>query len=101
MRYVIRNENGEIEAVYAEPQEFTEEALDPGDPELLSFVVGDEAQLQRLLAQTDQDLLRVLEDLINILVEKQVILPTDFPEAARNKLMRRRSLREHLTSPLL
>ncbi len=101
MRYVIRNEAGEIEAVYAEAQDFTEEALDPGDPELLSFVVGDETQLQRLLAQTDQDMLRVVEDLINILVEKEVLLLGDFPEAARKKLARRKSLRKHLTTPLL
>jgi hypothetical protein len=48
------------------------------------------------LASSDQALIRVLEDLIETLVAKNVIHFTDLPEAAQTKLLERRSLRRSL-----
>lgn len=39
-----------------------------------------------LLRHSDLDLVRVLEDVVNVLVERGVIRYTDLPEAARRKL---------------
>lgn len=48
------------------------------------------------LASSDQALIRVLEDLIETLVSRNVIHFTDLPEAAQTKLLERRSLRRSL-----
>lgn len=103
MRYVFRDDAGEIAAVYSEPQDFANEEVSPEDPELLTFVFGQkpEAVLRGFLAATDSDLLRVLEDLINVLIDRNLILLTDFPEAARQKLLNRKAIRERLQTALL
>lgn len=46
------------------------------------------------LAQTDLALARVLEDLIDVLIDRQVLRFTDLPQAAQDKLVQRRSLRD-------
>lgn len=98
MPYVYRDENGLVQAVYAEPVEGCEEvaADDPGLAEFLqrsmpNFVVMDEWM------QSDLALARVLEDLIHVLMEKKVILFTDFPEGAQQKLRERQGLRNQVT----
>lgn len=48
------------------------------------------------ISGTDKPLVRVIEDLIDLLVDREVILFTDLPGAAQNKLMNRRRLRENL-----
>lgn len=53
------------------------------------------AALDRL-ASSDQALIRVLEDLVETLVSRNVIHFTDLPEAAQTKLLERRSLRRSL-----
>lgn len=100
LRHVYRNDDGEIEAVYSEPQAFTDEAVPIDDPELVQFLLGGqgEATLRAHLAASDADLLRVIEDLINVLIDKNLILMSDFPEAARQKLLRRAAIRKKLQS---
>lgn len=46
------------------------------------------------LVQSDLALARVLEDLIDVLIERQVLRFTDLPQAAQDKLVQRRSLRD-------
>jgi hypothetical protein len=45
------------------------------------------------LAETDQALIRVVEDLIDTLISKDLLRFTDLPEAAMTKLLERRALR--------
>lgn len=45
------------------------------------------------LAESDQALIRVVEDLIDTLIRKDLLHFTDLPEAAQAKLLERRSLR--------
>jgi hypothetical protein len=47
-------------------------------------------------AETDQSLIRVIEDLIETLVEKKVIALSDLPEPARQKIQDRRALRDSI-----
>lgn len=49
-----------------------------------------------LLRHSDLDLVRVLEDVVNVLVERGVIRYTDLPEAARRKLDERAVARAEL-----
>ena len=48
------------------------------------------------LSETDTSLVRVLEDLIDVLITRGVIQFTDLPEAAQAKLMERRQTRASL-----
>ena len=97
MRHVLRDENGEILAVYADPQPGTE-PLPIDDPELLAFASGADSEqaMRAYLANSDDELLRIVEDLITVLIDQNVILLTDFPSGAQRKLLRRQSIREKL-----
>ena len=48
------------------------------------------------LKQSDQEMIRVLEDLIGLLMTKGVIRITDLPQAAQSKLLSRNQAREAL-----
>lgn len=50
------------------------------------------------LADSDQGMVRVLEDLIETLIAKNLIRFTDLPEAAQAKLLERRSLRRSVNA---
>ena len=99
MPFVHRDHDGTIQAVYEDHVEGTEE-VDPNDPALAAFVqrnlpqAGNVAIDEWLLS--DLALARVLEDLIGILMDKKVIMFTDFPEGAQQKLRERQGLRNQL-----
>lgn len=94
MPYVKRDEQGRIIAVNLEPGEGLVE-LQATSPELIEFMrqVGLE---QGTLQESDMRLVRVLEDLIDLLIDRDVIRFTDLPLPAQEKLMERRSLRQTL-----
>lgn len=94
MPYVKRDEQGRIATVRLEPDDGLEE-LPPGSLELLEFMhkMGLE---QDSLQQSDMRLVRVLEDLIDLLIDRDVIRFTDLPLPAQEKLMERRSMRQSL-----
>lgn len=98
MPYVQRNDRGEVLAVSQVPGEGLEPI--PADaPELAAFLnsVGGEAQL---LSATDQDFIRVLEDVVELLVAKGVILFTELPDSAQDKMLHRQKLRSSLSGKL-
>jgi len=98
MIFVKRDPSGAILAVSREP--FTTEAGSAGgwepaqgdEPEVVAFshAVVSEANP---LGTSDLALVRVLEDLIELLVDRSVIRFTDLPAAAQAKLNERRSTR--------
>ncbi|WP_439101905.1 hypothetical protein [Congregibacter sp.] len=91
MPYVQRDSDKNISAVSLEPQSgFDEHVLD-GDPELSVFMEGVTAS--NALARTDMEFVRVLEDLLDVLIAKNVLLFTELPEAAQAKVLKRQSLR--------
>ncbi len=98
MPYVIRDGDGQIVAVHAIRSEQAQERLQADDAELREFVAatGDSTNLQNVLIASDLELVRVLEDLIAVLIDKRIIMLTDLPEAARRKLARRYELRSQL-----
>ena len=50
------------------------------------------------LDETDVEMLRVIEDLIMVMLERKLILMVDLPEAVREKMVKRRLWR-HRASP--
>lgn len=91
--YVKRNDQGEIIALSKVPDNNFSEQLPDNTPELVQFIQGGKPAEQLALEQTDQTMARVLEDVVNLLVEQGVIRFTDLPGAAQNKLLTRRELR--------
>ena len=77
------------------------EQLIEQDPEMIAFVTGGASTdtLRQNLLELDADLLRILEDLINVLVDNNVILLTDFPDAVQRKLMNLQKVRDKLRGP--
>ncbi len=96
MAYIQRDSAGKITAIFESPQFEGQEQLALDAPELIEYLAKDNAKV--ILAASDADLVRVLEDLINTLIDKQVIMFTDLPLAAREKLVSRERIRGHLTN---
>ena len=96
MPYVKRDEQGRITALNLEPGDGTVE-MPAGTPELCEFMRKTGVEMGTL-QQSDMRLVRVLEDLIDLLITRDVIRFTDLPLPAQEKLMERRSMRQSLGS---
>ena len=100
MVYIERNDEGNIIAVSETAQSPLDEELPLHSAELVAYIAGssksDEAKVA--LSTSDAELIRVLEDLVNTLIDKKVILFTDLPFSAREKLSSREKIRGHLNS---
>lgn len=86
MLYADRNQQGEITAIRNSPEHSGEEPVN--DDELISFIAksGDIASYQTALTLLDTRIVRVLDDLIDVLIQKNVIRFTDLPEEAQKKI---------------
>ena len=99
MPYVVRDASGRIVKLLAEKPPEASEELRPGDPDLLEFLAHarSSAGLQNALAASDLDMIRVLEDVVAVLIDKHIIVLTDLPPQAQQKLARRYELRSKLS----
>jgi hypothetical protein len=99
MPFVVRDSAGNIAGVYNQPVQGGEEIV-ADDDGLLAFIRAT-APLAETgendWVQSDMALARVMEDLIDVLIEKNVINFTDFPEGAQKKLLSRRGMRKELS----
>mgnify|MGYP007027636115 CR=1 FL=1 len=98
MPYVNRDENGKIIALVTEPSQGAAEKLSASDPEILAFLQESEADFptREFLTSSDLELVRALEDVINLLVDKNIINFTELPDAVQHKLLNRQFAREKL-----
>lgn len=98
MPYVMRNAEGHIIAVLSEEAEGSE-LVASNDPGLGKFLSQDspEQRAQKELMESDLGLIRVIEDLINVLIERGAIMFTDFPEPVQRKLLARSGLRKEFS----
>lgn len=96
MPYVKRDTQGRIISLHKSPQEAAE-LLPDQHPEVQQFL-GDPgaADTRQALARSDQELARVTEDLIHLLINKNLILFTDLPAPVQDKLLTREKLRSQL-----
>ena len=93
--FVKRDPDGSVVAVSRWQLTTEWEEISDQAAELTAFG-GTIAAGQKGLASTDLGLVRVLEDTIDLLIERGVLRFTDFPEAAQAKLLERRSMRASL-----
>jgi len=100
-----RNAQGQIEALTRQPMT-GQEAQEGGWVVVAQTDAEVEAFMQEVssrtnpLSQTDAGVVRVLEDLIDVLINRGLIQFTDLPEAAQSKLLERRQTRAILTNRL-
>lgn len=92
--YIKRDHLGHICACSKTPVSDMAEQVNDDAPELQEFLHSIKSPQQTSLEQSDQAMARVLEDVINLLVDKGTIRFTDLPDAAQQKLLNRRELRD-------
>ncbi|MGE5470669.1 MAG: hypothetical protein ACM3X0_07740 [Bacteroidota bacterium] len=92
MLYVARDSAGRIRELHPMAIGDATEELTADNPEVLQFIHDRwrESQLNEL----DRDFVRVIEDTIELLIAKDVILFTDLPPKVQEKLLRRKEVRE-------
>lgn len=103
MLFVERNDKGEVIAVRRRaPGETGGEKLSLLNVEILGFLSQVDSEintLAELLSLTDESIIRVLEDLIDLLIKKNIILLTELPEQAQVKIRERKQARKMIDSP--
>lgn len=99
MPFVKRNEAGEVIALSQQPERGLEEELPVDDPDLIAFL-GIFGSPSGSFEVADQAFIRVLEDLIGLLIDKGVIMLTDLPVLAQEKVLQRKQLRSKLMNGL-
>lgn len=99
MFYIERNDKGQIIALRSDPNTQATEQKNSLDPEILAFLDTatdkDDESWQSVLAMSDLGFIRLLEDLADLLIKKNVILFTELPEKAQEKILSRKRIREH------
>lgn len=99
MPYIKRGTQGEIVAVSQESGDGFMAASEADEGQVNDFLMQLHAE-QQGLGETDIGFIRVLEDVIDLLISKNIIRFTDLPEEARQKMQQRQHLRESLTPRL-
>lgn len=92
MVFVQRNAEGEVTAVANEAQPGFDEELPPTHPDVVGYF--DRLGTTLEIGTTDKDFVRVLEDVVDLLMSKNIIRFTDLPDEAQGKILRRQALRE-------
>lgn len=99
MFYVQRDARGNLLEVQAAPYEGYTEELPADHAEIQAWFSDDQVQNSlKQLKQSDLDMIRVLEDLIEVLTTKGVISLGDLPAGAQAKLSQRKKTRSALGS---
>lgn len=99
MIFIHRNESNKINDLKFSPTNGYEEAS-LFDKDVKQFLedVNNETLVKETLLNLDLELVRVIEDLVDLFIEKGLILFTDLPIPVQNKLLFKRNIRNHLTN---
>ena len=98
MPYVRRNAQGEVVSLHRHAEAGTLEFLAEDHADVRAFIGGTPSSAgSEGFARLDADFVRVLEDVIDTLVAKNLINITDLPPEAQAKLFSRKSFRERRT----
>ena len=98
MLYIERDSEGNIIALHNKVEPGVTEQKSIMDEEILEFLdksVDTDPWVQ-LLSLSDIGIIRILEDLIDLLIRKNVILFTELPEEAQAKIRERKRVREKI-----
>lgn len=96
MPYITRSADGGIASLHRQAPSAAAEFLGSDAPEVIAFLGGGGGDMDDF-DRLDADFVRVIEDVIDALIVKNVINITDLPELAQAKLFARKSFRERAT----
>ncbi len=100
MPYVIRNKNGQIISFHQKTKSPKAELMGPENyQEIIEFLKETNSmdELHQVLSSSDLDIVRVLEDVIDLLCKNHVIAFTDLPDSAQKKLTNRKNIRAEMS----
>ena len=103
MLYVERDNDGNIIAIHKKPETGTDEQKSIMDEEILEFLNKnfDTDPWMQLLSLSDVGTIRILEDLIDLLIRKNIILFTELPAEAQTKINERKQIRKKIDTDQL
>lgn len=94
MFYVQRDASGHLQRVEVAPFEGMSETLTAEAHEIQAWFANQDVESSLLqLKQSDLDMIRVLDDLVQVLMDKGLLRITDLPPAAQSKLLSRTQAR--------
>ncbi len=97
MVYIERDAEGKIVTIRQHADRPGLEPKSSIDAEVLAFLgCNTTEELIHVLSATDNDIIRILEDLIDLLVRKNIIIFTELPLEAQQKLQLRRQVRQSI-----
>ncbi|WOG27998.1 hypothetical protein [Endozoicomonas sp. 8E] len=96
MLYALKDEKGEIQAVADRQLTDDWEVVNLEDEAVHTFLQRNPTIGSKVMQAADADFIRVLEDLIDLLIDKQIIQFTELPNPVQKKLLNRRRYREEL-----
>ncbi len=94
MPYVRRQPSGIIDSLHRHPDASAAEFLPDEHPDVQSFIGRSATEEGSDFSRLDADFVRVIEDVIDTLIVKNILNITDLPAEAQAKLFARRSFRE-------
>ncbi len=100
MPYVIRNNNGEIVTLHQSQNDANAQWLEEDNPEINAFIKNTATpnKVKQALTGSDNEMARVIEDLVDLLMQKQIFVYTELPEAVQAKLNIRKQLRQDIST---
>ena len=102
MPFVQRDAQGQVCALHREATAQAAEYLPIDHPQVTAFLSpAASAPTPDDFAALDADLIRVLEDLVDVLIQRGVIRVTDLPQEAQSKLFTRKHFRDRMNQNAL
>jgi len=100
MPYVIRDAAGKICGIFEQAEVGVGEEIAANDPEVTRFLVeqglSTPDSARQVLQSSDLKMIRLVDDLIDLMIEKDLIKFTDLPPAAGEKYLQRQVARKRL-----
>lgn len=95
MLYAKRDTNGNIVNLSDTPTADADEVVNATDDEVIGFIFNNSSTTlsKKILTETDAGMIRIVEDLIELLIQKNLIMFTDLPNAAQQKILMRNQIR--------
>lgn len=101
--YVKRNDRGEVIALSSQRQEGYENITPDEALDVFRHLYPDVIKMQvtHELHHTDTEMIRVIEDLVELLIAKNIIQLTELPRAAQQKIYNRKKIRRLLNDAII